>query len=409
MNSAAKIVAVILTLFMLAYVGYQSYQVLYNPYETEIVVKEQYLEDLEMEGFFVREEAALQESKRGVIGYPYRNAEKVSRGAVVANIYQSEGELYRLEEVQELSQLKEILSQAQDATQLQGVKLDLLVKQIAQSKAELVASVDAKDFTNIKSQYLTLMSRMDQFNVYIDPAVSYEGTIASLDAQIAALSGTASQSNETIVSPDSGYFSNTADGYESVFTPQVLNGLTVEKAQQLLSQKGTVSADSVGKITKDANWSFVAVITAKQAESFHEGDKVTLRFHAAAAGETEVTVSQVITEAGNEKAVVVFTGNILNEDFISMRFERPTVVVKDYTGIIVPKEAVRVRQETDEEGNTVEVKGVYVMVGTEVQFRKLDPLYEDDHVVVSRIVTNSDYVAIYDQVIIKGKDLYNAV
>lgn len=409
MNSAAKIVAVILTLFMLAYVGYQSYQVLYNPYETEIVVKEQYLEDLEMEGFFVREEAALQESKRGVIGYPYRNAEKVSRGAVVANIYQSEEELYRLEEVQELSQLKEILSQAQDATQLQGVKLDLLVKQIAQSKAELVASVDAKDFTNIKSQYLTLMSRMDQFNVYIDPAVSYEGTIASLDAQIAALSGTASQSNETIVSPDSGYFSNTADGYESVFTPQVLNGLTVEKAQQLLSQKGTVSADSVGKITKDANWSFVAVITAKQAESFHEGDKVTLRFHAAAAGETEVTVSQVITEAGNEKAVVVFTGNILNEDFISMRFERPTVVVKDYTGIIVPKEAVRVRQETDEEGNTVEVKGVYVMVGTEVQFRKLDPLYEDDHVVVSRIVTNSDYVAIYDQVIIKGKDLYNAV
>lgn len=408
MNSASKIVAFVLSLFMIAYVAYQSYQFFYNPYETEVVLKEQYMEDLELSGFFVRDEAAFAEPKQGVIGYPYKNAEKVAKGAVVANLYNSEEDLYKLQEADELTALKEILSKSQDSTQLQGVKLDLLVKQIAESKAELVKCVDENDFTDLKNIYLTLMSRMDQFNAYIDSSVSYEAMIASLDAQINVLRSSVSTTGESISSAESGYFSNVVDGYEMIFTPDILTDLTIAKAEELMDQKVSSVPNSIGKITRDANWSFVSVVTAKQAESFSKGNTIKLHFHSLSTGEVSATVSQVITEKGNDKAVVIFTGNFLNDDFVNMRFEKPTVVVKNYTGIIIPKEAVRIRSVEDSEGNLSDVKGVYVMVGTMVRFKQLEPIYEDDHVVVSKIVSNSNYVAIYDQVIIRGKDLDDA-
>ena len=88
-----------------------------------------------------------------------------------------------------------------------------------------------------------------------------------------------------------------------------------------------------------------------------------------------------------------------------MRFEKATLILKNYTGIVIPKEAVRVQKTTDDDGNEVNANGVYVLLGKSVYFRKVSPLYEDEDVLVSEITTQSGYVSVYDQVIVKGKEL----
>lgn len=406
MNSAAKAVAVILTLFMVAYVGYQSYQFFYNPYETEIVLKEQYLEDLELDGFFVRDEFVLPEQKQGVIGYNYNNAEKVSNGSVVASRYSRQEDLYALREAAELEAVRAVLTDAQQSASMQGMKLDLLVKQVSDSRLSVLQSVDSGDLSGLTEKSHTLMSRIDILNAFVDADEDYTQSISELDSRINALRSSVTEPGDTIVSTESGYFSAMVDGQEETLTPDLLENLTISQAKQILANK-TIdeNSTSVGKIVRDAAWSYVAVITAEQAALFTEGQTVTLNFTAPSVQDAVVIVSRLITDKESGEAVIVLAGTNMDEATVTMRFEKVKAVVKNYTGIIIPKSAIRVRQEESDTGEVVNSRGVYTMVGTMVRFKKIESLYEDEYVVVSKIVNDSSYVSIYDEVIIKGKDL----
>ena len=98
----------------------------------------------------------------------------------------------------------------------------------------------------------------------------------------------------------------------------------------------------------------------------------------------------------------------MDNDFLTMRFENPRVQTVSYSGIVIPKEAVRIRTATDEEGNTVQEKVVYAMFGNSARARSLDIIYEDDDVIISNATGQSGYISAYDQVIIKGKELNDA-
>ena len=98
----------------------------------------------------------------------------------------------------------------------------------------------------------------------------------------------------------------------------------------------------------------------------------------------------------------------MDSDFLTMRFETPRVLISSYSGIVIPKEAIRIRTITDDEGNTVQEKVVYAMFGKSARARRLDIVYEDDDVIISSATGQSGYISAYDQVIIKGKELNDA-
>ena len=51
---------------------------------------------------------------------------------------------------------------------------------------------------------------------------------------------------------------------------------------------------------------------------------------------------------------------------------------------------------------TTDYKGVYVLVGETPEFRKIDVVYEDDNYCLSRLDAGSGYIALYDDIIVKG-------
>jgi len=408
MNSpGSKLAAVLLSFVLLAYVGYQAYAAFYKPYETEIVTIGHYVQDVNLEGFFVRDEVVLSAKKTGVVRYNYENADKVPKNAVIASFYDSENDLYNIRRMETLERQREILNQAQDRESVDGMKVDLLNKQNSATKLKLLTCVDSGDLTELDAVVEELMLGLDRFQAFVDKDLTYQSTVDSVSAEIETLRASIPQEKGTVTSDESGYFASLADGYEGIFTPELLEDLTVAQVEQFLEERETGVLDNVGKLLRDNRWYFVALMSEKDGERFgsayENGWNVKLKFSSQSSREVTARIEEIISE--DQKTVIVFSSTYLDGDFAVMRFETPKAVIADYSGIIIPKEAVRIRKETDGDGNEQNVKGVYVQVGDSTRFKKADVIYEDSYVLISQPNVSEDYVANYDQVIIRGKDL----
>ena len=95
-------------------------------------------------------------------------------------------------------------------------------------------------------------------------------------------------------------------------------------------------------------------------------------------------------------------------------FDRVEIIKGEYEGIQVPRSAIRFKELeetstnvlTGEETTTkVNYRGVYVMDGETVTFRKLDVIYEGDDYVLSSLNAGDGYLILYDSIIVEGIDV----
>lgn len=234
MNSiAAKITAFVLSLLMLAYVGYQAWLAFYDPYVTEAVYLESYVEHQQLNGFFVRSEILIEGAQTGVVGYNCQNGEKVAKNATVAEIYSSTDDLLLLQKISTLQEQRDVLAEVQSKETSEGLKLDLLSKQISDYEMELIRAVDQNEFGTLDSTGRNLMFQINKFNSYVNKNLSFESEIARLDAEIEQLQASVSPTQGSVTTSQSGYFSSTVDGWESTLTPDMLADLTVSRAEEI--------------------------------------------------------------------------------------------------------------------------------------------------------------------------------
>jgi len=83
-------------------------------------------------------------------------------------------------------------------------------------------------------------------------------------------------------------------------------------------------------------------------------------------------------------------------DLINKRVERVQMTLNDFEGIKVPREAIRFNKNNE--------KGCYVLWGQRVLMKKIDPIFEAEDYILSRLTSNEEYVCVYDDIIIKGVD-----
>lgn len=414
MNSkTSKLITALISLILLIYVGVQAYNWLYDPYQTEIVLKDTYLREIELNGFFIRDENILESSSDGVVSYNYKNAQKVSKGATVAGIYENNTDLQNFSKLDALKEKRAALVQAQNKEAIEGIQIDLLNTRILNGRMNLIKLIDENNFTDIDDVYNDLLLNINLMNVSTGSEVSFDETINEIDSKIKEIEESVSKKKETVVSKHSGYFSSSTDGYESVFTLDMLEDLSVDKVNECINNKTILQSNSIGKIVSENEWYFISTVSKKDAEllkSFKEQKKqLTLKFNSISTREVIADVTDLIFEKDADIGVVVFKSFYYDEDIINMRFESPKAVVASYMGIVISKDAIRVHDEiiTDDEGNEVteKVSGVYTLLGKTVKFKKIDPIYSDDYVVISKPNVSQNYVSVYDEVIIKGKGL----
>ena len=209
----------------------------------------------------------------------------------------------------------------------------------------------------------------------------------------------------TIASPASGFFSEIVDGFEGKLTLDALASFSLDDYNALKESEITDSQSGVlGKVVGNFRWYFVMEVTDSTLDGMEAGDALRLRFPQVD-DDVPVTVKEIRKQENADRALLILSGLNITPELVTIRFQTAEVIRASYTGIKVPKTAVRL--EIDENGN--QQQGVYILPDSLSRFKKIEVLYEGkDYYIVKQGNSGKDTGLVAgDKVIVKARGLEN--
>lgn len=415
----ARIIMLLLLGAILLTIGVSAWNSLREIYPTVLAYTYTVSDSMEATGFLVRQESVLT-GQGGTVELLPDEGEKVSRGETVALFYQSDDGLTQRQTLQQLlleqEQLEYALAQAggsSDSAQLST--------RVADAIADLRGAASSGDLTGLESQTLELKSLIYKhsytFNQEGDSTAALQASLDEVNTQIQTLTAQASQSTSRVTASQSGVFSGLVDGYESLITPDMLDSVTPSQLEQLARQAPTENTSAIGKLITNSTWYFACTLPEEDAERLVEGRTITVRFSRDWSGEVDMEVER-LSDPENGKVLVVLSADKFLSDTTLLRRQTVELVFDTVSGIRLPKEALRVEQQTvtdpdTEEEKQVSVTGVYALVGQRAEFKEVTVLAEeDDYILVKAASTETPTqekkaLRAGDKIIISSGELYD--
>lgn len=420
-----RLAAFCVAFLLLFYIGYQVYNANYTSVKTEVAVYVQAddpgtAEVVQATGTAVRKESVIQQQTNGVVTYVVEDGGKVSKGGTVAELYATEQDAAAQQQIETLNLQIFQLQKLSSPGSTYAVDQDSLTKQISQKLIALLQTSASGEYDALDEPREDLLYVLNERQIVTNKVSDFNDRINSLTQQRDALTANR-QVLGTVTAPSAGTFISEVDGYESVFDYDSILTITPEQYQQKLETQVSPPADAVGKICGEFKWYFVCVVSAQDALKFIEGNAVSLSFPFATSDSVTAVVRAVNQESIESQAAVVLECSTMNEELARLRTETCAVSVTEYSGIRVSQKAVHFAEVTrtvenedgEETTETREVKGVYVMHGSEIVFRQIVPLYSTSTYVICdpnpdpEELMTSETVQLYDEIVVEGTDLYD--
>ena len=406
-----KILMALIMMAALAYFGVQAFLYFSDPLTTTLAYSYQVEEGSDLSGYVVRREQVLTDDANGLIQIQKAEGERVSVGGVIATAYADQASFDRQNEINALTAQIEQLQYAQEAALGAEVslKLDAQIMQSLLSYRQALAEDRLDSAEKRAGELRALVMKRDY--TYSDTE-DLSTRIEVLNTQLRELRSQAAGSVRQITAPASGLFSAVVDGYETVLTPEILPGLTPSKLAGVQAD-GAVRSE-LGKLILGDSWYYAAAMSAAEARELEKADSLSLHFAKSIERDLDVMVDSVGAEE-NGRVVVVFKGRTHLPELTLLRQQSATVVTRAVEGIRVPKEALRMRTETETDENgaakEVQVTGVYCVVGKEAVFKPVEVLYNGSGFILVRANGPEGKEKLRlrpgDEVIITAVDLYD--
>ncbi|MDY4443140.1 MAG: HlyD family efflux transporter periplasmic adaptor subunit [Butyricicoccus sp.] len=366
----------------------------YNPVKTIPAAQVSMDDSFSTTGYFIRQEKVIDIAEGDTVEYNYSDGDKVSEGTALVTEYANEDaltisrELKNIEEnIAQLETLRNVTSTTTNSSQINQKIIDQM-----NAICEEVESGSLSRITSLASELRQLALKSGSLS---NDREDIDVEIASLKTQAADLEERLSGSTTDITSPCSGYFCESVDGYEDIFTPDVMDDLTLSRLNELSDEKPAKTSGK-GKVVSSYVWYFAAKVSDTDAKHLTQGNTVKIRF-SQASRDVQATVSSIRDDADTDDTLVIFRSQDMNEDLISMRKQVATVVVASYSGLKVPKSAVRMEDDK---------MGVYVLSNSVASYKNIEPLFEgDSYYIVEQNVTGNDSLVINDDIIVEAKDV----
>ena len=231
----------------------------------------------------------------------------------------------------------------------------------------------------------------------VGAVVDYQPRINELKAEQAQIKAKISDNSATITAPQSGFFVQSADGFEEVFTEAALKGKRY--GQIAAMQPQPLPAGLVGTIISDSITYIYAPASFDHSANLKEGDELTIIISALGNREISVVVESIVRGDDRDDITLKLRSDILDRDIAMLRKTDIKVNYKAYSGLRVNSRAVR----------TVDsVKGVYVLKDTQMRFAPMEILFSYDGYFICKYDEETKTgLRLYDEVIIDGRDLYD--
>ncbi len=393
----SKILVVILSLFIIIIVLRQFAVYFDDSFVTETAMPFSSVEKVSLNSVFVRDEDVISESYRGVLSYPSLDGSKLANGSIIAYVYGNEKDIYNNYLIKKLEE-EVFLLEKQQSPGTTDVAQPEFISSLIDEKYQLITSLIAnKDLEKLAVERKELQSLLGIHKIIIDVESDYNAKIDSLNNEIELLKEESVPPTKEIISENSGYFVSYVDGYESIYTTDKIDEITLDQIESTIANDGYnkngVASNSIGKMIDDYNWNIVGIVDVDKAD-YNVGSFIEIKLTSS----PDSVLAQIIdlkpTEHKNQK-IIVLECDKLNYNLVQNRTERIELVMNDFEGLKIPKEAVRFNADNE--------KGVYVLMGERVDFKKVEILYETDEYMISAYKTDDDYVGLYDDVIVSGK------
>ncbi len=226
----------------------------------------------------------------------------------------------------------------------------------------------------------------------------------------------------------SGYFHYGCDGYESVFAYDLPMTMTPADFRALTQETARPLPDGIaGKMVYDPTWYAAAYIPLSDAalevfqQGYANGTTYTMRVTDGADVELDMTILRLVPDEGG--ALLVFRSQDMPDGFDFPRSFTAETVALQVSGYRIPSEAL-VTLHSRKTGE--EVRGVYILSGNVVEFRKISTVVARDGYVIAntyehmkaylealpeeereaRAADGWEYLGLNDNIITSGNELY---
>lgn len=419
MNSSNKmnnVLLVLLSASVIATIGTIFYHFIDTSYETETAIRATADESKFFEGVYIRDEKVLTYSGTGAVSYQIPDGGKIAVNDVIAEIYPDESAIEKEQQINMLQSKLDVLERISNPGTLEQAQPADLSRQISQYYEKIVQCRDKEDLDDMTAAQQQFIESCSTYQIVISKGtVSFAQQISDLTAQIQTLQSEQETPIDTVTSDSSAYFVSHTDGLESTLTAEKLSDITPDQIRQVIQdskdKQNETTPNIVGKSIAQYGWYMLGIIDNKD-QKYQVGDAVKIRLMTSSAT-ADATIQELRNTDEDGKVMVVLYSDTLTSDFVQNRTEDVEMVLGEYEGIKVPRNAIRFKdieetvtdEETGEEKTeTVNCRGVYVQDGEKIEFRRLDVVYEGSDYVLSKLNASDGYLMLYDSIIVEGID-----
>ena len=380
----------------------------------------------EFKGVFIRDETPLMCTSGGAVSYNVADGGKLGNGTVIAEVYPNDEQIVRNREIKRLERELGVLRKIQNPGTIESAQPSNLSDSIEEKYRSMIYSRDMHDYSSVERDMEDLLIQMSTYQIITKQVNGFDQQITDINSKLAELKSQTVSPSETIKSPRSAYFVSYCDGYESELKPDKLDTISIADINSIEDRKSS-EGNIVGKLIEGYGWYLAGVIDNSRKE-YAIGGNVKIRFDSAA-DTFDAVVKDIRDEGDNSKSIIILECNQFNYDLVQHRAEKCEMIKGDFRGLKVPRESIRfaditqkkefpaAEEETAPEGETpteetapqteaettVKTKGVYILKGEQVTFKKIDVIYEGDDYVLSKVhEDDSSYLALYDDIMIEG-------
>ncbi len=393
-----RIMGSIIAIAVFCYLGYQIYTNILTPYRTETAYVYVQSDYVAADGVAIRDELVLTAEQDGVLSYLHDDGDKVSLSMPVAKVYQSEQDAANQTAIKKLENEIEQLEQAADPGRADYINAEVLSGQISDRLSRLSYAISTRNLSDLESTKIDYLMLLNTRQIATARAQNFDARLSALKSEVESLKSTTQPALCTVTAIKPGYFVSTTDGYEKTLTTADAANLTVSQLEQIIASKPAFNADrsTAGKIITSFEWYYTALVPSQSASRFYKGLSVSVTFPYISDTAYSAVVTAVNTEEGSDYAVVTLRFNNMNAQVCSMREQKAEISFASYRGLKVRSDALRFQDGEP---------GVYVVNAAGTRFKKLDIIFYGDGFVISRQHTEPEYLALYDEMVIEGRDL----
>lgn len=389
---------IVLIMFLAVFVS-----IFYNnsgrDYVTESALMLKSTDSAIINGVFIRDENVIEYNGEGAVSYSVSDGGKLGKGSVIAEIYPSSEQIQINQQISSLEDELALLKKIQNPGTIESAQPSSLSVLIQEQYRNLIYYRDLKNYSKISEKEENLLIYLSTYQLLTNSDVSFTDRISEITSEINNLKLEMTQPVDVKTSDRSAYFVSYCDGYENELKKSDIENLTADYLKTVEDKKLT-DKNIIGKTIDSYEW-YIAGIVDNTNKSYEAGQKIKIKTESSPE-EHDAEIIDVIDNGNPAECVIVASSDEFGYSLVQHRCERTEIIKGVYNGLKVPRKAIRFQKNSDSDEKC---KGVYILQGEQVVFKKIDVIYEGNDYVLSKVFSKdegTDYLALYDDIIVEG-------